>query len=365
MYTRLRRSAPALLLALALLAVGGQPAAAALPPERGGGGTSPAVAQAAAKPRVQLPPIPAAHYIRGMPHDFQGLNNCGPVSLNMVLGLYGIRHTERYTARKLKPLYPKRGVSILELVTFAQVEHGLGGLSERGGTMRLLEAYVSNGIPVIVSQRLRPDSDVGHIRVVRGYDREAGVVTMNDSLLGRNVRWSYDRFKALWDERGDGFAVIYPRSKQALAEAISRRHRESDVARQPRLMGAAREQLAESPDNVRAWLRLGARLYYSDRYGEALEAWERAKALGLPRRTLRYGAWPLGLMNEAGRHDEAVDMATEAIRQYPGTPAFYFERARAHRALGRPQRALRDLRLLLRIAPYHPTFREALAAHSP
>jgi hypothetical protein len=331
------------------------------PPTRVTTGPGPALKRA---PRVRVASAPTRYVLSGVPWERQGLNNCGPVTTNMVLGYYGVHLSQAYTEGRLKPNPADVAVGAVEMVTFAQLEYGYGGEVGWGGNMRLLETFIANGIPVTVLQPLHPTSDINHFRVVYGYDREDRTVRVNDSLLGRGLVWSYDYFEGLWRQRGYSYNLIYPRRDQALAEAITLRYRANDERRRREGLQRSRRYVEENPSDPWGWLQHGQTLYHRERYGESLRAWERANALGLPARALWYVSWPAALMNALGRHAEARDMASGAIANNPGSSEMYYERARAYHELGEPGLARENLRLAREFAPYHPRFRETYARYT-
>lgn len=317
------------------------------------------VAKNARQPSISLKPLPDRHLLGDLPFEFQRLNNCGPVTTNMVLGHYGINLSQHYTASKLRPSPRDVSVDDIEMVTFAQIEYGYRGQVVLGGNMRLMEAFIANDIPVIVLQLLDLDSDIDHFRVIHGYDRVRGVVTVSDSIRGRNLEWSYEYFDSLWNRRGYEYALIYPPKKAALVNAITSRYRADEPTLEREELRRMKAFVDASPANPWAWLQLGQALYYWDHYGEALRAWSHAKELGLPQKALWYNVWPIALMNKLGRHEEARDLASNVIANNPVSTEAYFERARANYALGKRSVVGSDLRLALEYAPYQPRVREA------
>ncbi|MDQ3855319.1 MAG: hypothetical protein M3281_02865 [Chloroflexota bacterium] len=224
--------------------------------------------------------------------------------------------------------------------------------------MQLLQALVANDIPIIVLQPLRPGSDVNHFRVVRGYNRQERTVTVNDPVLGPNLVWTWSYFERLWNRRNNSLALIYPRPREPLVQRILERYEQpAQQVRSDRLR-EARVELKRSPRDPWAWLQLGQTLYFAGRYRDALQAWDRTKELGLPQRAMWYNAWPVGLLNEVGRYQEAIALATQALAKTPGSSELYYERARAWDALGNQRLARRNLYLAYDFAPYHPLYRE-------
>lgn len=313
----------------------------------------------ATKPRPRLRPAPDRYRLYGVPHEFQARSNCGPVTTNMVLGYYGVHLSQAYTASKLRPNPADVSVNMIEMTTFAEEEYGFRGELGWGGNMAMVEQLIAHKMPVIVLQAPSYTSDLNHLRLVHGYDRERGTVTVSDSYYGPNLTWSYDYFRGLWDRRGNGFAVIYPRSKQPVVRAILHRYLPTEGTRRARALERSRNLVESRPYDSFAWLRLGGTYYHGGRSQDALRAWNKANALGLPRQALWYAAWPVSLMNDLGRYADARDLATQAVAHIPGSSEMYYERARAYHALGRTGLARENLELAAEYAPYHPLFREA------
>ncbi len=175
----------AFLLALVLLTIPASHASAAA--SLGGAGGA-GVNVTAPRPAPSFTPPPARHKLQTVSYEPQRMNNCGPITTNMVLGHFGIESSQEYTAMKIRPNPDDVSVDDIEMVTFAEIEYGYQGEVKWGGNMRLLEALIANGIPVIVLQLLDPTSDIDHFRVVQGYDRVRRVVTVSDSSAART--WS-------------------------------------------------------------------------------------------------------------------------------------------------------------------------------
>ncbi len=306
---------------------------------------------------------PQSYYLEGISHEYQQLNNCGPVTTNMMLSYFGTNLSQAYTASKLKPHPQDVAVSSIEMVSLAEIEYGYGSAIGRGGNIKMLEALIANGIPVTVLQPLQENSDINHFRVVRGYNRKAGTITINDSYLGPNLVWSYGFFERMWAEQGEAYAMLYPKAKEAVVQTIIRRYSEDEEIRRDTRLQRTQQAVKETPNDPWAWLQLGATLYYREQYSESLAAWEKANALGLPEKALWYTAWPIGLHIEVGRYDEAVRLATNAISHTSGNAELYYERARAYDGMGNKALARENLEMATQFAPYHPVFREVLAAY--
>lgn len=308
-------------------------------------------------PKATIATAPERRYLTGINHEFQDLNNCGPVTTNMVLSYYGVDLSQDYTANKLRPNPRDVSVGAIEMVTFAQLEYDFAGEVSWGGNMKLLESFIANGVPVIALQPLTPTSDVNHFRLVHGYDRAERTVTVSDSYLGRNLVWSYEYFEGLWEQRGYSYSLIYPRKQQATVTAITEKYRANDEARRAASLERVERLVERRPDDPWAWLQLGQTLYRRERYQESLAAWERANELGLPEKAVWYAPWPAQLMNDLGRYSEARELASAVLAKNPGSSEMYYERARAAQEMGDFAAVRSDLASAVSYAPYHPKFR--------
>ena len=85
--------------------------------------------------------------------------------------------------------------------------------------MRLL---LANGIPVIANQLLESGSDIGHYRVVKGYDEASRELITDDPLQrkGPDFRLDYDACARL-SNRG-AFVPVYTPEKDALVRSLMR-----------------------------------------------------------------------------------------------------------------------------------------------
>jgi len=366
----------AILLTLTLLSLPVEGASAAVTMPDGGGGVTAEPVQRPApvtrsahvarpvpvsRPTTAVATPPERHFLDTVSYEPQHMNNCGPVTIDMILGHYGITLSQVYTANKLRPSLDDVSVDNIEMVSFAKIEYGYQGEVRWGGNMRLIEAFIANNIPVIVLQLLDPKSDIDHFRVVQGYDRARRVVTVSDSYRGENLQWSYEYFEGLWDRSPREYSIVYPPRKAALVQAITQQYRAEEKTLERESLAEMQSYINASPSDPWGWLRLGQMLHHWNHDQQALGAWNRAVELGLPQKALWYVVWPISLLNQIGRHQEARELASGVLAGQPASSEAYYERARANMALGNTSLARHDLRLALEYAPYNPQFRAAYA----
>lgn len=265
---------------------------------------------AAAPVALAVPTSPAAHpalppraSLPGpMPFMWQSLNNCGPCSVAMAVGYYGVPADQQEVEREIED-NPNRLIPTSVLARSGSFAHmtapwdltgpirarGLEAKPRWGGDLDRLRSLLAAGVPVIVFQWLEPGATVRHFRVARGYDDERQVIYTNDSYLGQNRPISYAEFMDTWRFSNRWYMPVYRKAdEQAVARALGAEWDDSQM-----WAGAvARNQaeVAQAPHNAEARWNLGDSLARLEQWGAAAEQWEVAERL--PRPTgLTAGQW--------------------------------------------------------------------------
>jgi hypothetical protein len=140
-------------------------------------------------------PLPASASVGVVPHEYQTWNNCGPATVSMALGFWGVEGDQADAAAVLKPDPDDKNVSPYELATYV-TKRGLQASIRVSGTREQLRALLAKGIPVIVETWFIPEpgDEMGHYRVLTGYDDESGAFFASDSYNGPDVMLPYDEF---------------------------------------------------------------------------------------------------------------------------------------------------------------------------
>lgn len=148
--------------------------------------------------------LPSRHIIDKVPQFHQGRNECGPTSMAMVLNYYGINKKKDELKDDLK-WHPEKGVPYQNMLRFPFEKYGFKIDFVKHGSIEKLMEYITQDRPVIVRQWLNYDSkakdDMGHWRVVNGYDHEKGKIYMRDPAITMKGFSSliYKEFLDLWD----------------------------------------------------------------------------------------------------------------------------------------------------------------------
>ena len=151
--------------------------------------------------------LPLRTYLRGLAFDFQSFNNCGPSALSAVLGFYRVRLGQDVIRKTTR-----QGSDYMQVSAIAPelARYGLKTRMVRGGRLIQIKKLLALGIPVIVLQWYDRPGHINHFRVVRGYDDQAGLVWVSDSMVGPVSYLSYADFDALWNTQGRQMFPVYP-----------------------------------------------------------------------------------------------------------------------------------------------------------
>lgn len=162
--------------------------------------------------------LPVRTYLTGLTFDFQTYNNCGPSALSAVLGFYRVKVGQEVIRRTTRPGGGYMQISAIapELARF-----GLRTLTLRQGRLSQVKRLLALGIPVIVLQWYAQPGHSPHFRVVRGYDDQAGVFWVSDSLVGPLAYLSYRSFDVLWNTQGRQLFPVYPKGYDQAVRSLA------------------------------------------------------------------------------------------------------------------------------------------------
>ncbi len=247
-----------------------------------------------------------------MDQAYETWNNCGPASLSMALSYFGIHQSQAVLGQDLRPYQNQQGdnddknVTMDELMYEAQ-KFGVLAYHRPNGTMQLLKRFVANGMPVIIDTLLTKSDDIGHYRVIIGYDDTAGVVIQNDSMQGQNVRFSYADMDYMWKKYNGEYLVLVPRSKQKLAEEILGKNLNAHYAWQ-QTVTMDKSALARDPADVDTRFNLSVALYNVGAYQKSVDEFERVQNQ-LSFRTLWYDSEPIEAYYKLGNYQKVFALS--------------------------------------------------------
>ncbi|WP_456828971.1 C39 family peptidase [Deinococcus sp. UYEF24] len=312
--------------------------------------------------------------ITGMRHEYQRLNNCGPVTVGMAMSRWGGTQNQYDIAPVLKPSRSDKNVGPGELAGYARGQ-GYGVYQGVNGTLPQMKRLIAAGFPVIVETWFvtGEEGGMGHYRLLTGYDDAARQFSALDSYYGPKVRMGYDDFHRLWRGYMGTFLVVYPQGRAAEVTAALGTGAQ-DVW--PKALKQAQAALANRPTDALALYNLGAvKLRLGDSRGAArsfaqAEAARPDPALdptrparisgGLPWRFLWYRSEILEAYLRVGRNADVLRLTGGLLRDAPDLEEAHYWRGRALAALGREAEARTALQRALKLRPGYTAARAAL-----
>lgn len=270
-------------------------------------------------PRITLLTPPQNKILPSAYHIFQTFNNCGPAALSMTLSFYGINETQQELGKDLRPFQNPQGDNDDKSVTLEELakkskEYGFIPYHRPNGNIGLIKFFVNYGIPVIARTLTKVNEDIGHYRVVKGYDETKGEIIQDDSLQNKNLRFTYGDFGALWDKFGFEYLVLVPQDKREIAEAILGEDVDPKVA-WGKAVENAQKKLQMNPDDIYRRFNLSVAFYNTGEYQKAVEEFEKAETR-LPFRTLWYQIEPIQAYYELGNYDRVFEITDRVLNNY-------------------------------------------------
>lgn len=269
----------------------------------------------------------------------------------MALTYFGRVHSQRDTARMLRPNEEDRNVTPQEMAAFVNTQDGLRGLARVNGDLDLLKRMLANNIPVIIEIGFDPPGEYrwlgwyGHYLLPVAYDDAANQVWVYDSWLGTsevpqtnadpNGRvLSYDELESYWAQFNRSYIVLYEPAQEELVYSLLGEATDDGVMWQDSLE-RAQADARRDPDNAFYWFNLGTSYNALRQYEDAAVAFDQARAIGLPWRMLWYQFGPYEAYYQTGRYEDIVLLANTTLQDRP-----YFEESFFY--LGLAQAALDD-----------------------
>jgi tetratricopeptide (TPR) repeat protein len=258
-----------------------------------------------------LPTPPATKLLSNDYQIFQSFNNCGPASLSMALSYYNIHKTQEELGQILRPYQNPQGDNDDKSVTLDELakegeKYGLIAYHRPNGTIEKLKAFITLEIPVITRTWLYPNEDIGHFRVVKGYDDTTGEIIQDDSYQGHNIHYSYDTFNSMWDKFGYEYLILVPQDKQKQAEAILGNDKDEKIAWR-NAISSFQGILKQDPTNIDAQFNLSVAYYNIGDYKQSVAAYEKVMDR-LPVRTLWYQIEPIKAYYQLGNDQKVFDL---------------------------------------------------------
>ena len=272
-------------------------------------------------------PLPSSVALPAPTWEKQDMNNCGPASLTMYLRYYGWKGDQQTVMEVVKPYREDRNVNVEELAYFVRTQAGWLNTQYRvGGDLALLKRLLAAGIPVMVEESFYfeepywsgDDLWAAHYFLATGYEDESGTFIGQDSFRGPDQKVPEATLDQYWQAFNRVYILVYLPSQEETVKAILGAEWDMDLNRQHALE-IAQAETKSSPDNAFAWFNLGTNLTYFERYIEATDAYDKARAIGLPQRMLRYQFGPFIAYFHSGQMDDLLTLTEYALKITPSS----------------------------------------------
>jgi tetratricopeptide (TPR) repeat protein len=289
----------------------------------------------------------------------------------MNLSYFGLRTPQADVAASLRPNKEDKNVSPAELASFARGQ-GLSALARVNGDADRLRRLLAIGVPVLVEtwHEPKPNDGMGHYRLLTGYDDAKQVWIAYDSYDAKGVDPNkpyagilipYSELDPLWKVFNRQYVVIYNQAPAAQVQGILGDDVD-DEAMWRRAGEAARTAVEQNPADAFAWFNLGSALTALGRPAEAVQAYDKARQIGLPWRMFWYQFGPFQAYYEAGRYEEVIALANSTVRTARYVEELYYWRGLAQQALGKTAEARRSFQQALEMNKNYAPAADALAA---
>ena len=297
-------------------------------------------------------------------HEPQEWNNCGPATLAMALCFHGWTGDQRTVAAVTKPNKDDKNVSPEEMVAYTYSLGDVHAVMGYATDMDVLKRLLSGGFPVIVETWFVPEpgDEMGHYRLLTGYDDAEGAFVSQDSYNGPDQILSYAEMGDLWKVFNRVYVVVYREDQAQVVEDLLGNGEDQEAMYRDALAVALAE-ITANPDDRFAWFNAGTNYVGLKRYEEAATAYDQARMLKLPWRMLWYQFGPFEAYLGAGRYQDVIDLANANLAAASNLEESYAYRALARRALGDEVGAREDLQQALRYNPHFADAIEALGDH--
>ncbi|MFA5135977.1 MAG: C39 family peptidase [Patescibacteria group bacterium] len=260
--------------------------------------------------------LPSEHIIPQKTHVFQTYNNCGPASLSMLLSYVNISVSQHELGSILRPYQNTQGnnddksVTLDELAREAE-KYDLVAYHRPNGTVNLLKRLVAENIPVMVRTWTKQGEDIGHYRIVRGYDDISKEFVQDDSLQGSNIRYDYKEFEELWKAFNYEFFIIAePAQKETIQKILPDKGNPTHAWK--KAIQDTESRLKADPDNVYARFNLSVAYYYGGNYEKAVREFEKVER-HLPSRMLWYQIEPIQAYYKLKNYTRVLEMTDKII----------------------------------------------------
>ncbi|MBX3060765.1 MAG: hypothetical protein KF770_30260, partial [Anaerolineae bacterium] len=229
----------------------------------------------------------------------------------------------------------------------------------------------------ILELGLNPPGDLswmgwyGHYMLAVAYDDALQQFWVYDSWLGTgrealsntdpNGRvLTYTDLARDWPHFNRNYIALYrPEQAQVVADIVGAEM--DDVTMWQNSLYRAQQDAQSDPQNAFYWFNLGTSLNEAGNYAGAAQAFDQARAIGLPWRMLWYQFGPYEAYYQVGRYDDVILLTDTTLKDRPYFEESFYYKALAQAALDKVADARANLQ---RAIAFNPNFSPAAEALS-
>jgi tetratricopeptide (TPR) repeat protein len=265
------------------------------------------------------PAIPTSKVLPSSYHVYQSFNNCGPAALSMALAQYGMQISQQELGMQLRPFQNPQGdnddkSTTLDELALKAEELGFVAYHRPNGNYDLLTHFIANDMPIITRTWLKTDDDIGHYRVIKGYDLSGRTLIQDDSLQGQNLMYSEDEFNAIWKQFGYEFLVLVPQEKVDLAKDLL-----GDLENEENAWENAlkywQTQVAQKPNDIHTRFNLAIAYYKVGDFQSAISEFEKVQN-SISWRALWYNMEPIKAYQQAGQYEKVFEITDTILNNH-------------------------------------------------
>jgi tetratricopeptide (TPR) repeat protein len=275
-------------------------------------------------------------------HAFQSFNNCGPASLSMLLSYANINISQSELGNNLRPFQNPQGDNDDKSVTLAEMaeeskRYKLIPFHRPTGSMELLKILIANDIPVVVRTWLHPDEDIGHYRLIRGYDDSTQEIIQDDSYEGKDLRYPYETFRAMWQPFNYEFLITVPVEKEALVKSILG-STVDETAAWKKALQVAQQESQNNPDDMYPVFNQSIAHFHLGNYEQSIALFESVESR-LPSRMLWYQVEPAEAYLKTQQYEKLFALTDKMLINNRAFSEVYKMRGMAYQEQGNSQLA--------------------------
>lgn len=283
-------------------------------------------------PTLTPMPLPTRVVLEDMGVVKQSFNNCGPANLTQVLNWYGSDITQEDVASYLKPNPEDRNVSPWQISDYVNEQMpGYKAITRSGGDLEMLKRFLAAGFPVVIEKGYElPESGWwGHYLTLYGYDDDLEELYSQDSYLGpfdgSGRTDAYRDFLPFWQQFNNTFYVVYRPEQEEMVKSLMGEEMFDDIKMWQKVAAMAEQETTDRPDDVFSWFNLGTALTRiggltgeAKYYQGGVQAFDRAREIGLPPRMLWYQFEPYLAYLRTDRFQDIIDLADATLATQGG-----------------------------------------------